>query len=77
MNYFSNVKALELFLGSTDPSFRPTCGRHWRYLDATGLCSHCQREAAQEAQERAEVELARQVAVAGECADRAVMWGLA
>lgn len=56
---------------------RLSCSRHWRYLDATGLCSHCQREAAQEAQERAEVELARQVAVAGECADRAVMWGLA
>lgn len=56
---------------------RASCAWHGRYLDATGLCSHCQREAAQEAQERAQVELARQVAVAGECADRAVMWGLA
>lgn len=58
------------------PAARVACRRHGRYLDATGLCSHCQREAVQEAQERAEVELARQVAVAGECADRAVMWGL-
>lgn len=56
-----------------DPRF---CNRHYRRLGPGGFCFHCQREAIEQAQERAQTEVARQIAVAGECADRATMWGL-
>lgn len=55
---------------------RPSCPRHWRFLDATGLCPACQREAEYFARQRAELETARAVALAQENADRAAMWGL-
>lgn len=55
---------------------RASCNRHWRFLDATGLCPSCQREAVEQAQERSRAEEARQIAVAEECDDRAGMYGL-
>lgn len=58
------------------PLARTTCWRHARFLDASGLCPSCQREAVEAAEERAEVEQARQEAYAQECESRAEMWGM-
>lgn len=54
----------------------PTCGRHARFLDATGLCPTCQREARQQAETRANNEAVRRIAVEAEAAVMAEMYGL-
>lgn len=55
-------------------TIRPFCQRHGRWVGASGMCPSCQREAVEAAEERAEVEHARQVAYAQECEVRAQMW---
>lgn len=54
----------------------PTCGLHARFLDATGLCPTCQREATQQAETRANNEAVRRIAVEAEAAAMAEMYQL-
>lgn len=54
----------------------PTCGLHARYLDSTGLCPTCQREAKQQAETRANNEAVRRIAVEAEAAVLAEMYQL-
>lgn len=55
---------------------RAVCAWHGRYIDATGLCPTCQREARQQAETRANNEAVRRIAVEAEAAVLAEMWGL-
>lgn len=55
---------------------RAYCERHGRFLETTGLCPTCQREAIGAAVQRCVAENHRRVSVSRECAERSEMYGL-
>lgn len=76
----STARTFENVVGPTvypwDGLPRLHCWIHARYLDATGLCPTCQREAKEQAETRANNEAVRRIAVEAEAAVMAEMYQL-